>query len=75
MVSLEPIELLDNHGAGRERIRVWVWESARYENLGKARIRGRRFARVPGGGSDEVVDHLSGALYTLNCDTAATGIA
>ena len=27
------------------------------------------------GGSDEVVDHLSGALHTLNRDAAATSIA
>jgi len=35
-VSLEPVELLDRHCAGRKRVRVLVWKSARQENLGKA---------------------------------------
>jgi hypothetical protein len=60
MVSLEPVELLDHHRAGRKCVPVLVWESARQENLGKARIRSR-LARIPGGGNDEVVDHVSGA--------------
>ena len=75
MVSLEPVELLDHHGAGWKRVRVLVWESGRYEDLGKARIRSRRLIRISGGGSDEVVDHRSGALHTLNRDAAATSIA
>ena len=75
MVSLEPVELLDHHRAGRKRVRVLVWESARQENLGKARIRSRRLARIPSGGNDEAVDHVSGALHTLNSDAAAMSIA
>ncbi len=75
MVSLEPVELLDHHRAGRKRVRVLVWEAAREENLGKARIRSRRLARIPSGGNDEVVDHVSGALHALNRDAAAMSIA
>jgi hypothetical protein len=45
MVSLEPVELLDHHRAGRKRVRVLVWASARQENLSKARIRRRRLAQ------------------------------
>ncbi|HMD64757.1 MAG TPA: hypothetical protein VKF83_12410 [Stellaceae bacterium] len=75
MVSLEPVELLDHHGAGRERVRVLVWESARRENLGKARIRNGRLARILGGGNNEVVGHLSGALHALDRNAAAMRIA
>jgi hypothetical protein len=52
-----------------------VRESARYEDLGKTRIRDRRLARVPRSGSDEIVDHLSGALHALHRDAAAASIA
>jgi hypothetical protein len=75
MMSLKPVELLDHHSAGRERIRILVWESACYENLGKARIRSRRLARILSGGSNEVMDHFSGTLHTLNRDAAAVSIA
>jgi hypothetical protein len=75
MVSLEPVELLDHHRAGRKRVRVLVWQSARQENLGKARIRSRRLARILSGGNDEVVDHVSGALHAFNRDAAAMSIA
>jgi hypothetical protein len=46
-----------------------VWKSARQENLGKARIRSRRLARIPSGGNDEVVDHVS-ARSTRSTATA-----
>src|SRR5436190_10893582 len=75
MVSLEPFELLDHHGAGRERVRVLVWKSGRQENLGKARICSRCLARVLSGGGDEVVNDLSGGLHTLHWDAAAASIA
>jgi hypothetical protein len=52
-----------------------VWESARRENLGKARIRSRRRARIPSGGNDEVVDRVADPLHALNRDTAAMSIA
>jgi hypothetical protein len=48
---------------------------ARQENLGKARIRSRRLARILSGGNDEVVDPVSGALHALNRDAAAMSIA
>jgi hypothetical protein len=74
MVPLKPVELLDHDRAGRERIRVLVWESARQENLGEARICSRYLAGIFSGGNDEVVDHFSGALNALDGDAAAVGI-
>ena len=44
-------------------------------NLGKARIRSRRLARIPSGGNDEVVDRVADALHTINRDAAAMSIA
>ena len=73
MVSLEPIELLDNHGAGRERVLVLVWWRARHENLKKTRVRSRCLIRVLGGVSDEVLDYLSGALHPRDWHAAWTG--
>jgi hypothetical protein len=52
-----------------------VWESARQENLGKARIRSRRLARIPSGGNDEVVDRFAGALHALKRDAAPISTA
>jgi hypothetical protein len=74
MVSLEPFKLLDHHRAGRKGVRILLRESARYENLGKPRIRSRRLARVPRSGGDDVVDHFSGALHPLNRDAAALAL-
>jgi site-specific DNA recombinase len=65
VVPLEPFELLDHHRAGRERLGVGHWESARPEDFGKTPIRSRRFARIVGGDLDEAVDHFSGALDAL----------
>ncbi len=75
VVSLDPVELLNYDRAGRECVRVLVWEVAREENLGKARSRSRRLARILSGGNDEVLDHLSGTLDALSRDTAAVRIA
>ena len=75
MVSLEPVELLDHHPAGRKDVRTLARKSDRQENLGKARIRSRRLARILRGGNDEVVDHVSGAFHALNRDAAAMSIA
>jgi hypothetical protein len=74
-VSLEPLESLDHHPAGRKRVRILVGERDRQENLGKARIRSRRFARIPSGGNDEVVDRVAGALHALKRDAAAMSTA
>ena len=75
VVSLDPVELLNYDRAGRECVRVLVWEVAREENLGKTRSRSSRLARILSGGDDEVVDHLSGALDALSRDTAALRFA
>ena len=75
MVSLEPVELLDHHPAGRKGVRILASKSDRHENIGKTRIRSRRLARILRGGNDEVVDHVSGAFHALNRDAAAMSIA
>jgi hypothetical protein len=76
MVSLEPVELCNHHRAGRDqRVPVLIWESARQENLGKARIRSRRLTRIVSGGNDQAVDHFSGVLDALSRDAAAMSIA
>jgi len=75
VVSLEPFELLDHHRAGRERLRVGLWEVARQEDLGKALIRSRRFAGIAGGDLDEAVYHFSGVLDALNWHATAMSIA
>jgi hypothetical protein len=75
MVSLEPVELLDHHPAGRKGVRILARKSDRQENLGKARIRSRRLARILGGRKNKLVDHFSGALDALNRDAAAMSIA
>jgi hypothetical protein len=75
VVPLEPFELLDYHRAGRERLRVGIWESARQEDFGKTPIRSRRFAGIGGGDLDKAVDHFSGALDALNWHATAMSIA
>src|SRR5215831_876644 len=75
MVPLEPLELLDHHPAGRKSVGIFVSESARQKNLGKAGIRSLRLVRILWGGNDKVMDHFSGALDALNRDAAALSIA
>jgi hypothetical protein len=76
MVSLEPVELHNHHPAGRDQcVAVLIWESARLENLGKARTRSRRLTRIVSGGNDQAVDHFSGVLDALSRDAAAMSIA
>jgi hypothetical protein len=75
VVPLEPFELLDHHRAGRERLGVGHWESARPEDFGKTLIRSRRFPRIVGGDLDKTVDHFSGALDALSRNTTALSIA
>jgi hypothetical protein len=75
MVLLEPVELLDHHRAGGKRVGVLVWESTRQENLGKARFRSCRLARILSGGNNKVVNYVFSALDALNRDAAATSIA
>jgi hypothetical protein len=75
MMLLESLELLDHHPAGWEGIGVLVWEIARQENLGKARIRIRHLARIRGGGNYEFMNHFSGVLDTPGWDAAAMSIA
>src|ERR1700738_4290440 len=74
-VSLEPVESLDHHRAGRKRVRVLGWGRARPDNFGKPRTPRRRFARIPSGGNDEVVDRVADALHALNRHAAAMSIA
>ena len=45
MVSLEPVELLDHHPAGRKGVRILASKSDRQENIGKTRIRSRERKR------------------------------
>ena len=74
VVSLEPFELLAHYFARRERPRVWLWESVRQEDLGKAPIRSRRLVRIVSGDRNEVVDHFAGVIDALNRYTTATSI-
>src|SRR6516162_3788990 len=74
VVSLERFELLAHYFARRERPRVWLWESVRQEDLGKAPIRSRRLVRIVSGDRNEVVDHFAGVLDALNRYTTATSI-
>lgn len=77
---LSPFLLLDSvalvcrnhHRAGRDQhVPILVWNCARHENLGEARIRARHFARIVSSGNDQVVNPFSDALDPLSRDAAA----
>jgi hypothetical protein len=75
-MSLQSVELCNHHRAGRaQRVPIWIWDSARQEDLGKARIRSRHFARIVGSGNDQVMNHLSDVLDPLGWDATTVRIA
>src|SRR5271163_3699566 len=76
MMSLEAFKLRDYHLAGwDQRVPFLVRESARHEDLGKARIGSSFLGRIVRSSDDQVVNHLSGVLDAIGGDSAAMSVA
>src|SRR5271168_4819564 len=76
MMSLEAFKLRDYHLAGwDQRVPFLVRESARHEDLGKARIGSSFLGRIVRSSDDQVVNHLSGVLNAIGGDSAAMSVA
>ena len=76
MMPLEAFELRDHHLAGwDQRAPVLVRESARHEDLGKARIGSSFLGWIVRCSDDQVVNHLTGVLDAIGWDAAAMSVA
>jgi hypothetical protein len=75
MMPLEPFELCDHRGAGRDQRVLGIRDCARYEDLDKARIGSGLFGRVVRRRDDQVTNNFSGVVDALSRDPAAIGIA
>jgi len=76
MMLLEAFELRDHHLAGRDqRVPVLVRESARHEDLGKARIGGSFLGQIVRSSDDQVVNYFSGLRDPLSLHAAAMSVA